>query len=52
MSAKFAQILIKENMKKILTNKKTVKNSPKKDIKVNWTIDKKKRLNFKDNWIS
>ena len=52
MSAKFAQILIKENMKKILTNKKTVKNSPKKSIKVNWTTDKKKRLNSKDNWIS
>ena len=52
MSAKFAQVLIKENMKKILTNKKTVKNSPKKGIKVNWTTDKKKRFNFKDNWKS
>ena len=41
MSAKFAQILIKENIKKRLINKKTVKNSPK-NIKVNWTTDKKK----------
>ena len=51
MSTKFAQLLIKENTKKILTNKKTVKNQPK-SIKVDWRTDKKKRLNNKDNWIS
>ena len=52
MSAKFAQILIKENFKKInlIKNKKICKNCEKCPKKINWTTDKKKRLNFKDNW--
>ena len=53
MSAKFAQILIKENFKKInlIKNKKNCKNSEKCLKKVNWTTDKKKRFNnFKYNW--
>ena len=52
MSAKFAQILIKENFKKInlIKNKKICKNCEKCPKKVNWTTDKNKRLNFKDNW--
>jgi len=52
MSAKFAQLLIKENIKKRLINKESVKNQPKKSIKVDWRTDKKKRLNIKDKWIS
>lgn len=52
MSSKFAQLLIKENIKKInfIKNKKKIcENCPKKIKKTSWTTDKNKRLE-KKNW--
>ena len=52
MSSKFAQLLIKENIKKmnfIKNKKKICENCPKKIKKTSWTTDKNKRLE-KKNW--
>ena len=49
MSSKFTQLLIRENIKKF-NLKQTKKMCEKCPKKMNWTTDKKKRLNIKESW--